>query len=110
MALKDGDDFVAQFFGNHFVRVNRQQPRLRGIGGGEIAVRRVAAPRLAENFRAVALRDFVRAIRHLVVNRNNDFARPACTLSSARRMRCASLPATMQTEMGSLVMQCYAGF
>src|ERR1035438_5971678 len=50
--LKRGNNFITQFFGNHFIRVNRQQPRLCGVRRCKIPPRRVAAPRLAENFRS----------------------------------------------------------
>jgi len=40
-------------------------------------VDRVAAPRWAENFCAVTFRNFIRAVRDLVVNGQDDFAGPA---------------------------------
>ena len=47
------------------------------MGRRKIPVARVTAPRLTKNFRAEGFGDFIRAVRNLVVNGENNFARPA---------------------------------
>ena len=75
--FKRDNDFLAQVFGDNFIRINRQQPWLGGMGGGEVAVRRVTTPRLTKNFRAELAGDFVSAIRDGFVNGENDLGGPA---------------------------------
>lgn len=70
-------NLVAQSGRNYFIRVEIQQPRLRGFAGGGIFLDAITFPRFAKNFRAELRGDFIRAISHVVVDDNDDFADPA---------------------------------
>ena len=83
--------FGPQFGGNRFVGVQAQQPFLRGLFGGGILLRNEPFPRLAEHLGAVLGGDAVRAVGHVRVEHDDDFAGEARhalqRAANARRLR-----------------------